>query len=662
MRACVFVGPTLRAEDLPPDRRHRRPAARRPGRRLPRRAGAAARDRHHRRLLRGRARGLAQGDPLGDGRGHPRLRQRQHGRAARRRAAAVRHARGRPDLRGLSRRRARGRRRGRGHPRAAPRPATSRCPRPWSTSARPWPRPSEAASSRATTRDALVRIAKELFYHDRTFERLLERAAEPLDAPEELAALRAWLPAGRVDQKREDALAMLAAMQALLASEPEPMQRRLRARVDRGVGRCVGGFGGITDARRRRGPEWLPTTRCSRSCGSRPTIMPRCAIGRCCGTLAGREARAGAGSRSMRPWRGISLPGCAPTTACSRAPTSIAGSRPTGSTAGGSSDWSRTRRGSRRSARSPCPTLHDALLDELRLRNDLRAFAERARDKQAAARDAGARTSASGRRALGAAGVARLVFRAAPRPAAARRHRRRRARARLRGPGRSRSRAAPGMAILPRRRAGEPSMTCADFGGCPAGRDIPKEAADLVAMAGFDPAERAPGSGCFPQPPFGSPVPLETVWVSSPAGSVGPGPADERMYAIDPLRQAQPYGIELRPVRHALSLFSALDGPDRAAGAARTGTAISTISSSACLVSRWRTCSVASDSRSTCGRATSAARSHGISARATTGWRLALLPRLRQRPGRLRLSRGRAVHHRQRSSRSVQPQLRHHRP
>jgi hypothetical protein len=76
----------------------------------------------------------------------------------------------------------------------------------------------------SATRDALIRIAKELFYHDRTFERLLDRAAEQAVPSQEVAALRAWLPHGRVDQKREDALAMLGAMRALLASEPEPMQ------------------------------------------------------------------------------------------------------------------------------------------------------------------------------------------------------------------------------------------------------------------------------------------------------------------------------------------------------------------------------------------------------------------------------------------------------
>jgi hypothetical protein len=76
----------------------------------------------------------------------------------------------------------------------------------------------------ATTRDALVRSAKELFYHDRAYERLLERPAERSLPMRELAALRAWLPQGRVDQKRGDALAMLAAMRSLLADGPAPMQ------------------------------------------------------------------------------------------------------------------------------------------------------------------------------------------------------------------------------------------------------------------------------------------------------------------------------------------------------------------------------------------------------------------------------------------------------
>jgi hypothetical protein len=76
----------------------------------------------------------------------------------------------------------------------------------------------------AATRDALAALAKRLFYHDRSYDRLLEMAAgSPLPAAE-IAALRAWLPGGRIDQKRLDAQAMLAAMDALLASDAGPKQ------------------------------------------------------------------------------------------------------------------------------------------------------------------------------------------------------------------------------------------------------------------------------------------------------------------------------------------------------------------------------------------------------------------------------------------------------
>lgn len=52
----------------------------------------------------------------------------------------------------------------------------------------------------------------------------------------------------------------------------------------------------------------------------------------------------------------------------------------------------------------------------------------------------------------------------------------------------------------------------------------------------------------FPQPyflePYGEP---ETVWVSPPAGTVGPGPADDRMYVVDPLGKTLPYGSHRGP-------------------------------------------------------------------------------------------------------------------
>lgn len=62
--------------------------------------------------------------------------------------------------------------------------------------------------------ETLSAMAKERFYPERGWRALLERAsAEGLDK-EALKALEAWLPQGRVDQKRLDALAMLEAMEA----------------------------------------------------------------------------------------------------------------------------------------------------------------------------------------------------------------------------------------------------------------------------------------------------------------------------------------------------------------------------------------------------------------------------------------------------------------
>jgi hypothetical protein len=76
----------------------------------------------------------------------------------------------------------------------------------------------------AVSRDALAALAKGLFYHERSYDRLLPLAtAAALPAPQ-IAAVRAWLPGGRIDQKRLDAEAMLAAMAALLASDTPARQ------------------------------------------------------------------------------------------------------------------------------------------------------------------------------------------------------------------------------------------------------------------------------------------------------------------------------------------------------------------------------------------------------------------------------------------------------
>jgi hypothetical protein len=48
----------------------------------------------------------------------------------------------------------------------------------------------------------------------------------------------------------------------------------------------------------------------------------------------------------------------------------------------------------------------------------------------------------------------------------------------------------------------------------------------------------------FPQPPFLETFDEpETVWVSPPVGTVGPGPSDERMYVIDPIDKQFSYGV-----------------------------------------------------------------------------------------------------------------------
>lgn len=66
-------------------------------------------------------------------------------------------------------------------------------------------------------RRELEALAKDLCYRDRTYARLF-REALAAGLPEgELAALRRWLPTGRADQKRDDALAMLRAMGTSLA-------------------------------------------------------------------------------------------------------------------------------------------------------------------------------------------------------------------------------------------------------------------------------------------------------------------------------------------------------------------------------------------------------------------------------------------------------------
>ena len=62
-----------------------------------------------------------------------------------------------------------------------------------------------------TTRDTLETFSKSSYYAERSYESLLQRAATFADK-HELATFREWLPTGRVDQKRHDAIQMLRAI------------------------------------------------------------------------------------------------------------------------------------------------------------------------------------------------------------------------------------------------------------------------------------------------------------------------------------------------------------------------------------------------------------------------------------------------------------------
>lgn len=75
-----------------------------------------------------------------------------------------------------------------------------------------------------STADALVHVAKSLFYSERAYPTLLRMGRQAGLPQSELEALGAWLPQGRVDQKRDDAFAMLRKMSDDLESAPPPLQ------------------------------------------------------------------------------------------------------------------------------------------------------------------------------------------------------------------------------------------------------------------------------------------------------------------------------------------------------------------------------------------------------------------------------------------------------
>ncbi|HUI39125.1 MAG TPA: TfuA-like protein [Candidatus Nitrosotalea sp.] len=73
----------------------------------------------------------------------------------------------------------------------------------------------------AATAKCLADIGKDLFYPCRTYEKILEEGLRRQLPAAELQALSTWLPAGKVDQKRLDAIAMLSRMREDIRLYPQ---------------------------------------------------------------------------------------------------------------------------------------------------------------------------------------------------------------------------------------------------------------------------------------------------------------------------------------------------------------------------------------------------------------------------------------------------------
>lgn len=74
----------------------------------------------------------------------------------------------------------------------------------------------------ASTSMRLAAIAKSMFFPERDYRSLLKRARADALPAEELVALERWLPSGKVDQKRSDAVAMIEIMRDFMVTDPAP--------------------------------------------------------------------------------------------------------------------------------------------------------------------------------------------------------------------------------------------------------------------------------------------------------------------------------------------------------------------------------------------------------------------------------------------------------
>ena len=75
-----------------------------------------------------------------------------------------------------------------------------------------------------STRQSLESTAKALHYRDRTYGTIVAEAAGSGVPNGELERFKSWLPSGRVDQKREDALVMLRTMRDRFKGKPPVKQ------------------------------------------------------------------------------------------------------------------------------------------------------------------------------------------------------------------------------------------------------------------------------------------------------------------------------------------------------------------------------------------------------------------------------------------------------
>jgi hypothetical protein len=78
----------------------------------------------------------------------------------------------------------------------------------------------------AKTALSLERIASATFFKDRSWHRIVKLAAVEGVPKRQLVRFSEWLPDNRIEQKRRDGLALIAAMSRQLARRPRPFRPR----------------------------------------------------------------------------------------------------------------------------------------------------------------------------------------------------------------------------------------------------------------------------------------------------------------------------------------------------------------------------------------------------------------------------------------------------